>query len=453
MNISIQNKDYVVREFLVFFLLAFITRVFFVYLQNPGPENLIEDELLYWDASLSYLEKGFLESSLLAERMFGIFLYVKTLLILSFQNLKLYLSFQSMLDALTCILIYKTGSLILPKQKAYIFFSAAFSPLMIILSSQVLSETIFLFLFTIFLYFSIKITLVQKYLFFNMAIAGLFLGLSTCIRTITYPLVFLSILPFIVILIKKKIIKLKILVACIIFLLFSLLPISSRINDNLKLHNTFALTSQAGIHLAYWVAPAIISETKNINRKDAIKLINKIAEKHTLTGDDYNDDKIFRKVALEALSNISKVDIAYHWGKAIFINLVAPSVLIEKNLRSLPHPSFYETGKMSLWLKLLVSKKEYFNYLLIISLASITCLFTLISLVLGPLYFYKNDKFIFYLSTLYILYFSIITGPVLSPKYIFPVLPCIFLYQAITFYKAVNFFKPFIVKKFKHNSN
>ena len=129
MNISIQNKDYVVREFLVFFLLAFITRVFFVYLQNPGPENLIEDELLYWDASLSYLEKGFLESSLLAERMFGIFLYVKTLLILSFQNLKLYLSFQSMLDALTCILIYKTGSLILPKQKAYIFFSAAFSPL------------------------------------------------------------------------------------------------------------------------------------------------------------------------------------------------------------------------------------------------------------------------------------------------------------------------------------
>ena len=136
-----------------------------------------------------------------------------------------------------------------------------------------------------------------------------------------------------------------------------------------------------------------------------------------------------------------------------FLTLATPSILIEKNLRSLPHPSFYETGKVSLWVKLLFSSKEYFNYLLIISLASITCLFTMISLILGPLYFYKNDKIIFSLSILYILYFSIITGPVLSPKYIFPILPCIFLYQAITFCKIVNFLKPFIVKNFKHNSN
>tara|TARA_X000000950_G_scaffold289390_1_gene412774 strand:- start:4582 stop:5943 length:1362 start_codon:yes stop_codon:yes gene_type:complete len=453
LNISIQNKGYLIKEFLVFFLLAFITRISYVYLQNPVPEKLIEDELLYWNASLLYLEKGYLENSLLAERMLGVFIYVKTLLVLSFKNLKLYLSLQSILDALTCIIIYKTGSLIIPKQKIYLFFSAAFSPLMIILSSQVLSETIFLFFFTIFLYFSIKITLLQKYLFFNIAIAGLFLGLSCSIRTITYPLVFLSIVPLIIILIKKNVIKLKIFIASIIFLLFSLLPISSRINDNLKLHDSFSLTSQAGIHLAYWVAPMIISETKNINRKDAIKLINEIAKKYTLTGDYYDDDKIFRKIGLEALSNISKINIAYHWVKAMLINLAAPSILIDKNLRSLPHPSFYETGKVSLWVKLLFSNKEYFNYLLIISLASITCLFTLISLILGPIYFYKNHKIIFYLSILYILYFSIITGPVLSPKYIFPILPCIFLYQAITFCKIVNFLKPFIVKNIKHNSN
>ncbi len=453
MNIFIQNKGYAIKEFLVFFLLAFITRLSYVYLQSPLPEKLIEDELLYWNTSLLYLEKGFLENSLLAERMSGVFIYAKTLLVLSFKNLKLYLSLQSMLDALTCILIYKTGSLIIPKQKIYLFFFAAFSPLMIILSSQVLSETIFLFFFTLFLYFSIKITLLQKYLFLNMAMAGLFLGLSISIRTITYPLVFLSILPFIIILIKKNVIKLKIFIASIIFLLFSLLPISSRIKDNIILHNSFALTNQAGPHLAYWVAPMIISETKNINRRDAIKLINEIAKKYTLTGDYYNDDKVYRKIGLEALSNISKVDIAYHWAKATVINLLAPSILIDKNLRSLPHPSFYETGQISLWVKLLLGNKEYFSYLLFISGASITCLFTIISLVLGPLYFYKNDRVIFYLSILYILYFSIITGPVLSPKYILPILPCIFLYQAITFYKIVNLFKLFILKKFKHNLN
>ena len=159
--------------------------------------------MLYWNASHTYLDSGFLEKSILAERMFGIFIYVKMLLILSLKNLKVYLILQSILDSLNCFIIYKIGSLIFPKQKLYIYLSAILSPLMIILSSQVLSETIFLFFFTLFLYFSVKIILEKNNLFYKIAMAGLFLGFSTSIRSITYPLVYLSILPFIIILIKK----------------------------------------------------------------------------------------------------------------------------------------------------------------------------------------------------------------------------------------------------------
>ena len=133
--------------------------------------------------------------------MFGIFIYIKMLLILSLKNLKIYLVLQSILDSLNCFIIYKIGSLIFPKQKLYIYLSAIFSPLMIILSSQVLSETIFLFFFTLFLYFSVKIILEKNNLFYKIAMAGLFLGFSTSIRSITYPLIYLSILPFIIILI------------------------------------------------------------------------------------------------------------------------------------------------------------------------------------------------------------------------------------------------------------
>ena len=453
MNIFIQNKNNVFRIYLLYFLLAFIIRLTFIYLLNPASEKLIEDELLYWKAALLYLEKGYLERSVVAERMLGVFIYAKTLLILSFKNLKIYLVLQSLLDALTCIIIYKVGSIILPKQKMFIFLSAAFSPLMVILSSQVLSETIFLFLFTTFLYFSINIILYQRRIFFNIAMAGLFLGFSTCIKTITYPLVFLCILPFIIILINKNVVKYKIFIACMLFVFFSLLPISSRISENLKQHNSFALTSQAGIHLAYWVAPMIIAETQNINRKDAIQIINKIAEKYTLTDDYYNNDKVFRKIGLEALSDISKVDIIYHWSKATFINIMAPSIILDKNIRSLPHPSFYETGNILLWIKLLLENKEYHKYLLIVSIAFISCLFTITSLIVGMVYFFKNDKMIFYLTFLYILYFSIITGPVLSPKYIFPILPCIFLYQGITLYKIFNLFKTLLFLKFKNKLN
>ena len=439
MNIFTQNKKiFIYNTFLLFFL-AFLVRFIYLVLQNPSPEKLIEDELLYWNASRIYLDKGFLEESIAAERMFGIFIYIKVLLIISLKNLTLYLVLQSILDSINCFIIYKIANLIFPKQKLFIYLSAVLSPLMIILSSQVLSETIFLFFFTLFLYFSVKIILEKNKLFYKIAMAGLFLGFSTSIRSITYPLVYLSVLPFIIILIQKNVSKYKIFFSSLIFLFFALLPISTRLYENIKFHNTFSLTSQTGTHLAYWVAPLIISETKNINRNEAIKVVDEIANKYTFTNDYYKNDKILRQIGFEVLSEINKVDMVFHWIKGGLVNLVAPSILLDKNLRSLPHPSFYETGSIFLWLKLIFSNSEYYKYLTFLTIACLSCIFTITSLVVGPAFIYKNNRMIFYLTTLYVLYFLTITGPVLSPKYIFPILPCIFLYQGITIYKLVQF--------------
>ena len=187
----------------MYFLLAFLVRLIFLLFHNPSPEKLIEDELLYWNGALNYLDQGFLEESVTFERMTGIFIYSKTLLALSFKNLKIYLAFQALIDSLTCMVIYKTGNIIFPKQKLYIYLSATLSPLMIIVTSQVLSETIFLFFFTIFLYYSVKVILEESRLYYKIAIAGFFLGLATCIKSLTYPLVFLSIVPFVVLLINN----------------------------------------------------------------------------------------------------------------------------------------------------------------------------------------------------------------------------------------------------------
>ncbi len=438
MNIFTRNKDLFIYNIFILFALAFLVRCIYLILLNPSPEKLIEDELLYWNASHIYLDKGSLEESIIAERMFGVFIYMKMLLILSLKNLKFYLIIQSVLDAINCFIIYKIGSLIFPKQKLYIYISALLSPLMIILSSQVLTETIFLFFFTLFLYFSVKIILEKNNLFYKFAIAGLFLGFSTSIRSITYPLIFLALFPFVIILIKKNVLKIKIFFSCVIFLSFSLLPISLRIYENAKLHNSFSLTSQSGTHLVYWVVPLIISETKNINRSEAKKFVDDIANEYTFKDNYYKNDKALRKIAFEVLSEINKVDIVFHWIKGGLINLVAPSILLDKNLRSLPHPSFYESGSVLLWLKLIFSNSEYYKYLTFLSIASISSIFTIISLIVGPIYIYKNDRMIFYLTTLYVLYFLTITGPVLSPKYIFPILPCLFLYQGITIFKLIQ---------------
>ena len=443
MSIFIQDKKTLIGSAFIFFLLAFFVRLFFLFFYNPSAEKLVEDELLYWNSALIYLDKGSLEESIMAERMPGIFIYSKILLTLSFKNLKVYLVFQALIDALTCIVIYRTGSIIFPKQKTYIYLSATLSPLMIILSSQVLSETIFLFFFTIFLFFSVKILSEKNHLYYKIAIAGFFLGLATCIRSLTYPLVFLSIVPFVIVLIKNNTFKHKIIIACITFLFFALLPLSPRIYDNIINHSTYTLTSQSGTHLAYWVAPMIISETKSINRNDAIKYIDKVAKKYPLTEDYYKNDQILRKVGIKVLSEVNKADLTFHWMKAGLINLIAPSILIDKSLRVLPHPSYYETGNILAWLKLIYSNPEYHKYLIYILIASISSIFTIISLIIGPLFIFRNQRIIFYITTLYILYFLLITGPVLSPKYILPILPCIFLYQGITLFKIISFLENF----------
>ena len=123
------------------------------------------------------------------------------------------------------------------------------------------------------------------------------------------------------------------------------------------------------------------------------------------------------------------------------INLLAPSILLDKTLRGLPHPSYYETGNILLWIKLIFSNAEYHKYLFVLFLSSISSLFTLASLIIGPMHVYRNNLTIFYITILYMSYFLIITGPVLSPKYIFPILPCIFLFQGITFFKIIHLFK------------
>ena len=74
---------------------------------------------------------------------------------------------------------------------------------MIIISSQILSDTIFLFTFSLSLYFILKY-LRSKNSLILLYISALFLGISTFIRAATFPLIFLS-LPIIFLILQNKI--------------------------------------------------------------------------------------------------------------------------------------------------------------------------------------------------------------------------------------------------------
>ena len=109
-----------------------------------------------------------------------------------------------------------------------------------------------------------------------------------------------------------------------VFVFFSLLPISTRLIENFKSYESFSLTTQTGTHLSYWIVPSILTQTEKITRSDAIKLVNEVAEKYNVSENYFEKDKALQKVGLKFLSQMNKFDIAFYWVRAGLINLLAP---------------------------------------------------------------------------------------------------------------------------------
>ena len=152
---------------LYIFLLAFCLRLVNLVLLDLNFENfLYEDQKMYWFGSQAYPFNFWLDSSaLVSERMPGSFWYYKILIYFFGNNLFLLLSFQALLDSATCVVISKSAKLVDKSLEKIVGFLAVVSPTMIITSSQILSDTLFLLFFSITLYYFL-FTFYKKSFFF-----------------------------------------------------------------------------------------------------------------------------------------------------------------------------------------------------------------------------------------------------------------------------------------------
>ena len=82
------------------------------------------------------------------------------------------------------------------------------------------------------------------------------------------------------------------------------------------------------------------------------------------------------------------------------------------------------------------------KYLIVLILSLFFAVFTIFSLVFGFYYLAKSNIILAILALFIILYFCVITGPTLSPKYSMPFIPIILYFQAILMDKLLFFCKP-----------
>ena len=426
------------------FILALFVRFFNLLLLDLNIDNyLVEDQKFYWDWSLkgAYLPWNEVSPVLLTERMPGSFWFYGFLQWLTNNDLFFVLVIQSILDSITCVVIFLCAGLLNKRYQLYTGLFAAFSPLMIIISSQILSDTIFLFAFTCSLYFLLKYWNSKNSKIY-LYLSGLLLGVSTFIRAATFPLIFLC-LPIIYLIMKiggnnNK----KAFVSLCIFFLMAITPISSRWIDNIINYDTYSLTSQSGSHVAYWMIPGVLSVSKEMDRKSSVNLVKSEIDKFGgITNEPFKDSNKRISVAIDILKKESFYYISYAWLRSSVINIISSPILIDYRARSLLHPSFAQEGNISKWIKTLFLNKEYLLYSSVLSLSLIFSLFSVFSIVSGYYFFLKTNLFISVVSILLITYFCLITGPTMSPKYCLPYLPVLLYLQSISLDKLILFIK------------
>jgi hypothetical protein len=225
-------------------------------------------------------------------------------------------------------------------------------------------------------------------------------------------------------------------------MLIALIPVSYRWANNIIYNDTYALTSQSGSHAAYWMVPGVLTISQNLDRKSSVALVNKkIEENGGLTASPYKDSKIMLDVSRDILSKESVIYISYAWLRSSALNIIASPILIDVRVRNLTHPSFAQEGNIIKWMKSIIANKDSLIYFNILLLSSIVSLYSGITFIIGYYIFFKSNFNLSLISIFIIMFFCLITGPTVSPKYCLPYIPIIFYLQAISIDKLFTFIK------------
>jgi hypothetical protein len=216
-------------------------------------------------------------------------------------------------------------------------------------------------------------------------------------------------------------------------------------------YNSFSLTSQGGGHTLYWVVPATYQYSGQGSYQEGQSLAKNYLKSAMLrdgfqmsSNNQFKDSSYRMQVAKEIFADLGLLNMLHAWSSGTVINLLTPSIAHAPVVRSMPHPSFYETPGNGAVEKLInyVTNTDGLFYLSIISIGTLISLVFLVVSIFG---FYKvvqsvllgrQSRDVLVFSLFIIIYFVAITGPIVGVKYrlpIEPILTMFFSYALVRF--------------------
>lgn len=364
---------------------------------------------------------------------------------------------QVMLSAFSAVLIYRIADLFrFPKLVglgAGLFF--ALEPSIAVFAVSILTETVFVFLFLLFVYLLATSLINNDFSKKKYLVLGLILGFDVLVRPVLYPFIFVIILASIFCLIKK--IKPKESFKIILALIAGVyLMISPWLLRNKIVFDTWSVSSISGVHTFLSYAVPFYAYQHGVNKNLAeVELMEKI--KPLTIGDKYDlrNNAVYKKFAREIIT----ADIP---GYFFFHVINTTSFFLSNGYRNIPRDlgfdSVYPSVNLST-IRLLINRQfgvllDFFKshpvsllvFVVGVALWFLINLFMLYGIFVGI--FRESDemkRYFIIFCCMAIFYFAVVAGPEAYYKMRFPVNPFIFI---LAFYGL-----SYPLKRFSNHAN
>jgi hypothetical protein len=333
---------------------------------------------------------------------------------------------QGLFDAGTCLLIYGMARTIDPRYAIAAAVAATINPTQIVIAGMVYPDTMFVFFVALFLFGSLRWLRLPSWpraLIITLGLVG-----AAWSRILVAP--FAIVLPFglaaaMAIMGRFERRKLVPLVSALVIFLLSLAPISIR---NKVDYGSWALTPQAGIHLARWIVPLIWEARDGTPWATGYAEIERRAAAlpHPPDENAFQKSQRYTEVALGALRHIGPLPIIKAWVFGAFLNLGTPAIILSPPVAQLPRTGFYATPGKTVLEKVthfvFHSDNALYAQFLFVGIAGLL-LIRLLQLAGFSAMFMQGHWIPTALLALWCLFTLAVNGPVASPKYRLPMEP------------------------------
>ena len=226
--------------------------------------------------------------------------------------------------------------------------------------------------------------------------------------------------------------------AATLFALAAAAPITPVLLRNVIEYGSFALATQTGDHLAFWIVPLVAQRADGTPFDTSVARMQALYQQR-LSGSGLNADSnpflraaIKSKLAREEMARLPPAAFVKSWTEGMAVNLAAPALLSDPRVRALPKPSFYEMPGRSLWERTKAYLFEHpglYQVLLAVGLA--TMLPFLLLEAAGFVMLARRLPWAAACAGGLLAYFLLLSGPVATPKYRMPMEPVLIVLSTI----------------------